>query len=327
MDRRRFVPAPEGLEVRTMLATTTGSGFSLFGNSSNTTQSLPITFAQKELRIQKMPTNLRALQPDRTLPPITINQIQLGLNEIMSQTLSTPRNDPGLTNYNLEMRNIVHNTSLSAAAVHTLNHMFGSIMNSVDTPNPGLTNVVSGVNQLVSQVDTASISPVFLATNDNAYILQLALVLGPQMPAPRAPTITKGTGHQNTPGVAITPLYAPTYVGSYEYGTTIDMVNVTTGQVIGTAVVAKNGQLRACTSPRRWPSASTTWRSEPSMKSATSATPAASSASRSSRPGDIPCDPGLAVDCASCFQSLPVGLLQITNVVHFERSLSRVAPT
>ena len=189
-----------------------------------------------------MPTNLRALQPDRTLPPITINQIQLGLNEIMSQTLSTPRNDPGLTNYNLEMRNIVHNTSLSAAAVHTLNHMFGSIMNSVDTPNPGLTNVVSGVNQLVSQVDTASISPVFLATNDNAYILQLALVLGPQMPAPRAPTITKGTGHQNTPGVAITPLYAPTYVGSYEYGTTIDMVNVTTGQVIGTAVVAKNGQ-------------------------------------------------------------------------------------
>ena len=67
MDRRRFVPAPEGLEVRTMLATT-GSSFSLLG-SGTTTQTLPITFAQKELRIQKMPTNLRALQPDRFLPP------------------------------------------------------------------------------------------------------------------------------------------------------------------------------------------------------------------------------------------------------------------
>jgi len=240
MDRRRFVPAPEGLEVRTMLSTT--GGFNLFGTSSNTTQTLPITFAQKELRIQKMPTNLRALQPDRTLPPITINQIQLGLNEIMSQTKATPRNAPGLTRYNLEMRNIVHNTSLSAANAMLLNRMFSSILVAVNAQNPGLTNVVSGVNQLVSQVDTASINPVFLATNDNAYILQLGLVIGQQMPAARAPTITKGTGHQVKPGISVTPLYAPVFVGSYEYGTTIDMVNVTTGQIIGTAIVAKNGQ-------------------------------------------------------------------------------------
>ncbi|MGA7498840.1 MAG: Ig-like domain-containing protein, partial [Isosphaeraceae bacterium] len=78
--------------------------------------------------------------------------------------------------------------------------------------------------------------------NDNAYILQLALVIGQQLPAPRAPTITKGTGHQVNKRVAITPLDAPTYVGSYEYGTTIQMVNVATGTVIGTAIVAKNGQ-------------------------------------------------------------------------------------
>jgi Bacterial Ig-like domain len=239
MDRRRFVPAPEGLEVRTLLSSTS-RGFTLFGSSGTTTQTLPITFAQKELRIQKMPTNLRALQPDRYLPPETINQIQLGLNEIISQINPAPPR--GLTNYNLEMRNIVHNTSLSAANVQTLNRMFSSIMIATHAPNPGLTNVVTGVNQLVSRVDTASISPVFLATNDNAYILQLALVIGQQMPAPRVPTITRGTGHQVNPRVAITPLYAPTYVGSYEYGTTIQMVNVTTGDVIGTAIVAKTGK-------------------------------------------------------------------------------------
>ena len=239
MDRRRFVPAPEGLEIRTMLSTT-GSGSSFLGSGSNTTQTLPITFPQKELRIQKMPTNLRALQPNRYLPPMTINQIQLGLNEIMSQTNAAPPG--GLTNYNLEMRKIVHNTSLSAGNVQMLNHMFSSVMISTDAPNPGLTNVVSGVNQLVSQVDTASINSTFLATNDNAYILQLALVLGQQMPAPRAPTITKGTGHQYNPRVAITPLYTPTYAGSYEYGTTIQMVNTATGAVIGTAIVAKNSQ-------------------------------------------------------------------------------------
>ncbi|HWU38424.1 MAG TPA: Ig-like domain-containing protein [Candidatus Acidoferrum sp.] len=239
MDRRRFVPAPEGLEVRTMLATT-GSGVSLLGSGTNTTQTLPITFPQKELRIQKMPTNLRALQPDRFLPPETINRIQLGLNEIISQINPAPPR--GLTNYNLEMRHIVHNTSLSASNVQTLNRMFSSILIASYTPNPGLTNVVTGVNQLVSQVDTASINPTFLGTNDNAYILQLALVIGQQMPAPRAPTITKGTGHQVNRRVAITPLDAPTYVGSYEYGTTIQIVNVATGAVIGTAIVAKDGR-------------------------------------------------------------------------------------
>jgi hypothetical protein len=236
MDRRRFAPAPEGLEVRTLLAT---SSFSFLG-SGTTTQSLPITFAQKELRIQKMPTNLRALQPDRAMPPETINLIQLGLNQLMSQVSPAPPS--GLTTYNLQMRNIVHNSSLSANNAKLLNRMFSSILTAAHTPEPGLTNVVSGMNTLVSQIDTASVNPVFLATNDNAYILQLALVIGQQMPAPRVPTITKGTGHQVNPRVAITPLSMPTYVGTYEYGTTIDMVNVATGEIIGTAVVSKNGQ-------------------------------------------------------------------------------------
>ena len=237
MDRRRYVPAPEGLEDRTLQA---GNSFSLFGAGATLTQTLPITFAQKELRIQKMPTNLRELAPNRSLPADIINPIQLGLNEIMSQIDPAP--PEGLTTYNLQMRNIVHNTSLSSANVHLLNKMFSSILIASYTPEPGLTTLVSNVNKLVSQVDTASINPVFLATNDNAYILQLALVLGQQMPAPRAPTITKGTGHQVNPRVAISPLYAPVYTGTYEYGATIQMVNVKTGDVIGTAIVGKDGR-------------------------------------------------------------------------------------
>ena len=239
MDRRRYVPAPEGLEVRTMLSTTGGS-FNLFGNSVNSAQSMPITFQQKELRIQKMPYNLRALQPNRYLPPDTIHQIQLGLNQIMSQ-MSAPV-PQALTNYNLLLRHIVFNSSISASNVQSLNHAFTAVMNSGHTPEPGLTTLVSSVNQLVSQVDTASVQPTFLATNDSAYLLQLATVIGQQMPAPRAPTITKSTGHQVNPRVAITPLPDPIYTGTYEYGTTIQMLNAKTNQIIGQAIVSKTGQ-------------------------------------------------------------------------------------
>jgi len=237
MDRRRFVPSPEGLEVRTMLSTA-ASG--LFGTASTTTQTLPITFQQKELRIQKMPLNLRALEPSRYLPPATISQIQLGLNQIMSQMSAPPPN--GLTNYNLLMRKIVFNSSLSATNSQQLDHAFTAVLKSGHAPDPGLTTLTTSVNQLVSQVDTASVGPVNLASNDNAYLLQLAIVIGQKMPAPRVPTIAKTAGHQVNPRIAITPLSNATYIGTYEYNTTIQMVNIENGQVIGTAIVAKNGQ-------------------------------------------------------------------------------------
>ena len=68
------------------------------------------------------------------------------------------------------------------------------MLKSGHAPEPGLTTLVNSVNQLVSQVDTASVGPTNLATNDNAYILQLAIVIGQKMPAPRAPTIAKSSG-------------------------------------------------------------------------------------------------------------------------------------
>ena len=200
MDRRRFVPSPDGLEVRTMLSTTG----SMFGNSVGTAQPVPITFQQKEQRIQNIPNNLRALQRNRYLPPDTIQQIQLGMNQIMSQMTQPP--PQALSNYNQLLRGIVFNTSLSANNIQTLNHGYGAVLKAAHTPDPGFTTLVNSVNQLVSQVDTASIQPVFLATNDNAYLLQLAVVIGQQMPAPAAPTISKATGHQVNPRVALTPL-------------------------------------------------------------------------------------------------------------------------
>jgi hypothetical protein len=240
MDRRRYVPSSfEGLETRTLLATALGS-INIFKPTTTSTQPLPITFQQKAERIEKVPVNLRALQPSRYLPPDTIHQIQLGLFEIINGMGVPP--PKALTSYNLAMRKIVFNPSLSQGRVSLLNHSFTGVLKASKTPEPGLTTLSTAVNQLVSQVDTASVNPTFLASNDNAYLLQLALVLGQQMPAPRTPTISKSTGEQITTRVAATPLSNPTFLGSYEFGTTMQMLIVKTNQIIGTAIVNKNGQ-------------------------------------------------------------------------------------
>ena len=120
MDRRRYVPSPEGLEVRTMLSTSTaGSPLAFLGGSSTTTQTLPITFQQKAQRIQKIPDNLRALEPNRYLPKDVIQQIQLGMYQVMGRM--TPPPSTALTNYNLALRKIVFNSSLSPATPQLLN--------------------------------------------------------------------------------------------------------------------------------------------------------------------------------------------------------------
>jgi hypothetical protein len=221
-----------------MLSTTAAGTF--FGGSTQTTQNLPITFQQKEMRIEKMPLNLRALQPDRFLPAETIHQIQLGLNQIMSEAAPAP--PFALTNYNLALRKIVFNSSLSTHAADLLNHGFTGALKSASTPDPGLTTLSNAVNDLVTKVDTASINPVFLATNDNSYLLQLALVIGQPMPAPRAPTIAKTSGHQVNPELSVTPLTNPTLVGTYVFQTTMQLVDPSTNAIFGRAVVAKNGQ-------------------------------------------------------------------------------------
>jgi hypothetical protein len=242
MDRRRYVPSPEGLEVRTMLSTTAASNpLAFLGGSATTTQTLPITFQQKAQRIEKIPENLRALEPNRSLPQDVIHNIQLGMYEVMGRMTKPP--STALTNYNLAMRKIVFKSSLSSANAQLLNNGFRGVLRSANTPDPGLTTLTTAVDQLVTQVDTASVNPVFLATNDSAYLLQLATVLGQPMPAPRVPTISKGSGKQVSPGVSITPLAHPYFSGTYEYGTTMQMIDPFAGNaVVGQATVAKNGQ-------------------------------------------------------------------------------------
>lgn len=242
MDRRRYVPSPEGLEVRTMLSSSTaGNALAFLGGTSTTSQPLPITFQQKAQRIAKIPENLRALSPNRYLPKDVVEQIQLGMFQIMGRM--TPPPSTALTNYNLAMRRIVFNSSLSAENAQLLNNGFRGVLRSGNAPEEGLKTLTTAVNTLTTQIDTASVNPTFLATNDAAYLLQLATVLGQPMPPPRVPTISKGSGAQVSPGVSVTPLAHPYFAGTYEYGTTMQMVDPAAGNaVVGQAPVSKNGQ-------------------------------------------------------------------------------------
>ena len=140
------------------------------------------------------------------------------------------------------MRDIVSRPSLRPQDARVLNNAFISVLQASGATPEATSQVATAMNSLVTQVDTASIQPVFLATNDYAMVLQLAQVVGQPMPAPSIPTITKASGVQTQARQSVSPLSQPTFVGSYQTNAQIQIYNQDTGQVLGSGTPNKSGQ-------------------------------------------------------------------------------------
>jgi hypothetical protein len=235
MDRRRFVPSHESLEGRALQATNLTS---VFGSQITSNLNLPITFEQKSLRIQRLPYYLGQItHVGRFLPKAEITQIQNALYGMLDTIQKPP--SQALNNYNYQLRHVVSHQSLSPSDIKRLNYSFGAVLKSAKTPTASITAMQSALFTLVSQVDTASILPVTLGTNDYSLTLQTALGIGRPMPPPTLPKIKKNEGIQAGLQHIKTPLARPHLVGTYHFHTYIEVVTPA-GVVVGAARVKKN---------------------------------------------------------------------------------------
>ena len=233
MDRRRFVPSTEGLEGRELMAGVN----TLFGIQVTTNLNVPITLQQKELRIEHLPYYLEQIRPGRFLPKTEIEEIQSALFN-MIDSIDKPRTD-ALNNFNYQLRKVVSKQSLTAGNIAVLNHGVSAVLNSAHAPQSSINGISNGLFTLTSQVDTASVQPVFLGTNDNTLVLQTALAIGRPMPPPQLPRIKKNNGIQANAQHIKTPLERPTLVGTYHYHTIIQVVTPQ-GVVVGEANCRRN---------------------------------------------------------------------------------------
>jgi hypothetical protein len=117
MDRRRFVPDSEGLETRALQAGLS----SILGFSLTTNQvSVPITFQQKELRVEHLEYYLERIRPGRFLPETLTTEIKDDLFQLISK-IRKPRQYT-LNYYNYGLRPIVAKQSITAKDADILNH-------------------------------------------------------------------------------------------------------------------------------------------------------------------------------------------------------------
>lgn len=250
MDRRRFVPASEGLESRALLSTTTPNLTNIFGFQVNTNLNIPITYEQKELRVEHLPYYIEKILPGRFLPPAEMKAIQGDLFQFISN-LHKPATS-ALDNYNYGLRPIVTKLSITPADANALNNNFGSVLTAAQASPSVVDDLKSTVFKLVTQVDTASPQPAYLATNDYSLILQTALSIGRPMPSPILPKIAKDQGVQADSSHIKTPLKHPALVGTYHFHTHIQVIT-TNGVVVGTTNVRKNNQYKVVIDPALTP--------------------------------------------------------------------------
>ncbi len=192
MNRRRFVPGTEAFEGRTLMAS---SGINnLFGIQLNTNLNVPITYQQKALRINHLPYYLEKISPGRFLPKPELKDIQATLFDIMDGIHKPTQ--LALNYYNTQLRSVVPKQSINATMIDRLDHAFGVVLTAAQTPPNQITNLKVPLFKLTSQVDTASIMPVVLASNDWTLVLETALAVGRPMPPPSLARIKRNQGLQ-----------------------------------------------------------------------------------------------------------------------------------
>jgi len=246
MDRRRFMPSTEGLESRALQAASSSNLSNIFGFQVNTNLNIPVTFEQKELRVEHLPFYLEKILPGRFIPKAEIKQIQGNLLALISRTRKPPTD--ALDHYNFNLRQIVPHQSLTTTNLNALNDSFGAVLDATTASPPIVDSLKSNLYKFASQVDTNSPQPVFLATNDYTLVLQTALAIGRPMPSPILPKIAKNQGIQANVNHVKTPLKHPTFVGTYHFHTHIQIITPS-GEVVGTVNVRKNNRYKVTVNP------------------------------------------------------------------------------
>ncbi|WP_165068047.1 Ig-like domain-containing protein [Paludisphaera rhizosphaerae] len=234
MDRRRFIPGPENMEGRMMLSTATAAL-----TTTATTTNLPYTIQQKLERIDRLPTNLRALNPNRPLPKELITGIQEGMTQALSSLGSA--SPTAVKMFNNVLRDVVSRPSLRAQDAQALNNALTQVLVSAGATTSEIDLLSTNLKTLATTVNTTQSEPVFLTTNDYATVLQMTLIVGRPMPAPSVPSIARASGHQVDAQHSVTTQSQPEFLGTYQAQATMQIIDADTNEVYGQAPAGQYG--------------------------------------------------------------------------------------
>jgi hypothetical protein len=188
------------------------------------------------MRIERLPFFLQRIEPRRSLPDDVIARLQGDLREIEGRLHNAA--EPVVRAFNLELRRVGANATLSPADAQALNRAFGRVLESAGAGPQAVSALQNDLNDL-AHADANDITPVILATNDYALILQTALGIGRPIRRPSAPRLSSNddTGRK---GDRTTSVRQPQLLGSYDPGSVVQILDEG-GAVVGSGVAGTGG--------------------------------------------------------------------------------------
>ena len=250
MDRRRFVPSAEGLEGRQLLSSA-ATAMPVAANvngaataSSTNGASTPNSPQQKSVRIERLPFFLRSVDTDRALPAEITGQLQAAIRSIQGKLNPPPKET--IKAFDQTLGDVMAKSNLGVEEAQALSRSFGIVLDGAGASSAAEASLKSAMNNL-ARVDATSNRPTVLATSDYAITLQTILGVGRPIRTPTAPTIAQ-PDTVGARGGRITSLNHPRLVGSYDAGSTVEVVDEA-GAVIGSAVVEQSGRYTITVQP------------------------------------------------------------------------------
>ena len=236
MDRRRFVPSTEGLEERKVLSTVGSTAGSILGGNGKTPATvLPQTYEQRLQRVTNLPFFLGTFGKDVVIPKDSIKEVRVALTSLIGNL--TPAPSYSLQNFNVVLRKVGSHTSLSKADVKALDNSFGRVL-QLSSASPAVeAQLREGMNGL-AKADANSVNPTVLATNDYSLVLQTALGMGRPFHAPVFPSLNVGDRFDKKVNISNTA--TPTFTGTYEANSTMQIVDQA-GNVVGSSLTKADG--------------------------------------------------------------------------------------
>jgi hypothetical protein len=193
MERRRFVPRPEGLEHRELLSTARPATAAV-----STRNTLPVNPNDpnigplRQLRIDRLANYFQQIARDRTVPAELVSGLQDSLREIEGR-LTAPPSAP-LAAFNRQLRVTLSRSTLSVADAKALNNAFTKVLEK-SKADPGATaRFASRMNDL-ARLNAAGSNSAVRTAGDYALLAQLTMGVGikitPTNPVPAGPRATR----------------------------------------------------------------------------------------------------------------------------------------
>ena len=194
----------------------------------------------RQTRIDRVPGSFAEIDPTQKIPRAITASIQANLQQLLG-TITGKALPNQRTAMNELLKAMVPKNAVSQQSATAMNKVFGEMLVSAGA-NPTIAmNLQNDMLQLTQAAIATSSQPSFAVSNNYIFMYYVATTVGWNIPTPGAPQLLPKL-NTNPNGQPITSSRRPQFTGTYTPNMTIEILDVSNGNILAKGVSQANGR-------------------------------------------------------------------------------------